>query len=452
MKTLRWCASFLFISCTFLAISPEAYAQSTCTPPTTRVWIIVQDAKGSIDTVWLGFDSSATRCDDPDLCDKDLPSPPPPGVHFFFPRFWSDCYTGGNVQDYRPFINSSQIDTFQLFFGLSLDSTFYPLTLRWSKQSIHQFCDSAIVSDIFGFFFKIDLTLTDSLRITNPFISQVDIRIYHARPLQISKEYYPLQTGNEWFYRETAFSSGESDTSSVQIIGDSLFSNGLRYYILDKPDIIGERFVRTDSGRIYYYNTFTEKDVQLFDFNANIGEITNNDWLGLFEYVTIVSIDTVDIFDRVSRVIKFKLDGLFMSEAIFSDIFGPIKVEDYVDGGPWPQLVKNLIGCSINEEIFGYTTSIKDEDGIPTAVHLEQNYPNPFNPETHFEFRIAKREFVSLKVFNMLGEEIATVVSEPLLPGIYTRSWEAPYIASGVYYYRLSAGSFTETRKMLLMK
>ena len=89
---------------------------------------------------------------------------------------------------------------------------------------------------------------------------------------------------------------------------------------------------------------------------------------------------------------------------------------------------------------------------VPKDYNLLQNYPNPFNPSTNFEFRIAESGFVSLKVFDMTGREVATIVSKELKAGEYIKQWNAGHLASGVYFYRLQAGSFSQTRKLLLLK
>ncbi len=89
---------------------------------------------------------------------------------------------------------------------------------------------------------------------------------------------------------------------------------------------------------------------------------------------------------------------------------------------------------------------------LPTTAHLSRNYPNPFNPETHFEFHIPHSEFVSLKVYDLLGREVATLVNEGRLPGVYSVSWDASHLPGGVYYYRMLVGGFAETKKMMLVK
>ena len=86
------------------------------------------------------------------------------------------------------------------------------------------------------------------------------------------------------------------------------------------------------------------------------------------------------------------------------------------------------------------------------TFRLDQNYPNPFNPATNFEFRISDFGFVSLKVFDVLGREVETLVNEVVGPGVHTVRWNASGSPSGVYLYQLRAGSFVEARKMVLTK
>ena len=95
----------------------------------------------------------------------------------------------------------------------------------------------------------------------------------------------------------------------------------------------------------------------------------------------------------------------------------------------------------------------------PDRFELEQNYPNPFNPTTEFRYQIADISHVRLKVFNLLGEEVITLVDEEKAPASYTVSWDASAQPSGIYFYRLEAvgtskakTSFTQIRKMALVK
>ena len=97
--------------------------------------------------------------------------------------------------------------------------------------------------------------------------------------------------------------------------------------------------------------------------------------------------------------------------------------------------------------------SVQDEpQGASKNFLLEQNFPNPFNPNTNISFSISTGAFVSLKVFDILGNEVASLVNEHLETGRYSTSFSARTISSGIYFYQLRTGNVVETRKMILMK
>ncbi|MFQ5639491.1 MAG: T9SS type A sorting domain-containing protein [bacterium] len=89
---------------------------------------------------------------------------------------------------------------------------------------------------------------------------------------------------------------------------------------------------------------------------------------------------------------------------------------------------------------------------IPEFFVLRQNYPNPFNPSTTIEFALAKRSAVQLKVFDIVGREVATLVDEAMTPGRYKVAFEPIDLSSGVYFYRITAGEFMQTKRLLLLK
>ena len=97
-------------------------------------------------------------------------------------------------------------------------------------------------------------------------------------------------------------------------------------------------------------------------------------------------------------------------------------------------------------------TAINDDQLIPTELTLEQNYPNPFNPSTSIQYTISDMQFVSLIVYDILGNEVATLVNSEKPSGVYEVEWNASNVPSGVYFYKLKTGSFVQTKKMLLLK
>ena len=91
-------------------------------------------------------------------------------------------------------------------------------------------------------------------------------------------------------------------------------------------------------------------------------------------------------------------------------------------------------------------------ENTPTSFELSQNYPNPFNPSTSIRYSIISKQFVQLKVFDELGNEVKTLVNEEKNVGTYEVVWNADILPSGIYYYRLLTDNFNDTKKMLLLK
>ena len=103
---------------------------------------------------------------------------------------------------------------------------------------------------------------------------------------------------------------------------------------------------------------------------------------------------------------------------------------------------------------YRYQPTNIGEDHIRTIsdFRLKQNYPNPFNPLTSIDFQIPNSEFVTLGIYNILGQKVATLVNEKKQSGSYNVKWDADKHAAGVYYYQLKAGEYLEVKKMVLLK
>ncbi len=104
--------------------------------------------------------------------------------------------------------------------------------------------------------------------------------------------------------------------------------------------------------------------------------------------------------------------------------------------------------------LAGTTTvvSVEDQANAPLQFSLSQNYPNPFNPNTSIQYAISSKQFVSLKVYDVLGNKIATLINKELAAGNYEVEFSGSNIPSGVYFYRLRAGSYSSTKKLVLLK
>ena len=100
----------------------------------------------------------------------------------------------------------------------------------------------------------------------------------------------------------------------------------------------------------------------------------------------------------------------------------------------------------------GIITNVPTNKSVPLHFDLSQNFPNPFNPTTTINFELERTSFTTLKVFDILGREVTTLVAEELKPGLYSRPWHALHCSSGIYFYLLQSGAYRETKKMLLLK
>jgi hypothetical protein len=103
--------------------------------------------------------------------------------------------------------------------------------------------------------------------------------------------------------------------------------------------------------------------------------------------------------------------------------------------------------------IYSYIpTDVTEYTGEFNDYSLSNNYPNPFNPTTTIKYQIPERNFVSIKVFDVLGNEIETLVDEEMSQGKYEVKFDGSLLSSGIYFYKIAVGNFVETKKMILLK
>jgi hypothetical protein len=130
-------------------------------------------------------------------------------------------------------------------------------------------------------------------------------------------------------------------------------------------------------------------------------------------------------------------------------------LDEGVAAGKWYYRLRqiDLDGTShLTSPIGVDVTADVREEQVPVQFALHQNYPNPFNPTTRITFGVSDIGFVSLRVFDVLGREVATLMNERLEPGTYTAIFDAQELAGGVYIYTLKAGRFQESKKLLLVR
>ncbi|MCX6163670.1 MAG: T9SS type A sorting domain-containing protein [Ignavibacteriae bacterium] len=137
--------------------------------------------------------------------------------------------------------------------------------------------------------------------------------------------------------------------------------------------------------------------------------------------------------------------GLVNSSAVILTAFGYTFLGTGTGGPPWGSV---LWRRPLSEILKIKTISLN----VPDKYYLYQNYPNPFNPVTNIKYQITNNKLVILKIYNILGKEITTLVNEKQSPGVYEVAFDGSQIPSGVYFYKLETGDFSEVKKMVLIK
>jgi len=277
-------------------------------------------------------------------------------------------------------------------------------------------------------------------------------------------KYYPLAVGNVWSYHYINFSdyycyviSNQHDYI-VQVVSDSIMPNGKKYFKVINGNYFMGLFQRIDSNTMNVYKWSNGTECITDSLFARKGDYFNS-CRGGYNPNQNLLFDTQNISfagqSRISRLING--NGLVGESYALMKGMGIFSNRECEFGGYY----EYLNGCIINGIQYGTILGVNNNSGeLPVQFSLYQNYPNPFNPTTKIKFSVpflplAKGEaegVVKLIIYDILGREVATLVNEKLSPGTYEVEWDASNYPSGVYFYKLTAGDFTQTKKMLLIK
>jgi hypothetical protein len=305
------------------------------------------------------------------------------------------------------------------------------------------------------------------------FISSIQIL---AQDTSIT-QYFPLKIGNIWVYQHSAF--GNPPCYCVKkikvMVTDTNIYNGKTYFqcqvsniIVSCPSTCGMGFLPYDSlmridsatGNVLRYapgsGCITPNETLLDSLKAR-----KNDTIKIYcqppvWYYTYVCSDTssITIFGLSKEARRFSIVGFEGGWArTYAKGIGLIR---YNCGVPFCNSQTQLQGCVINGVVYGDTGFVvginQISSEIPEQFALSQNYPNPFNPTTNIKFQVPKSGLVKLAVYDLLGKEIQTIVNQQLSPGTYEVDFNGSNLPSGIYYYKLQADEYSETKKMVLIK
>ncbi len=233
--------------------------------------------------------------------------------------------------------------------------------------------------------------------------------------------------------------------------------------------LIGDTLIVGRNGRITLYNALTLDS--LLQFNLTPGA----PYSGIIAFETDAGALPVELVEFTGRKVQ---EGVLLSWKTASERnnFG-FEIERKVQGGAWNTLgfvrgagtttetqsysfldksASGRVQYRLKQLDFDgqveYSTVIEVDAGLPKQFALAQNYPNPFNPTTLITYQLPVASEVSLKIYDALGREVATLVNGRQEAGLYTQPFNAANLSSGIYFYRLQAGNFVATKKMMLVK
>ncbi|MEG8947173.1 T9SS type A sorting domain-containing protein [Rosettibacter firmus] len=283
----------------------------------------------------------------------------------------------------------------------------------------------------------------------NGVLSQKVLKVFY--PGEVLK-LYPLATGNKWIYHEVGWAADIylhpiNDFKTIEVISDTIINN-IRFYKIKEREFIHYETIDSSNGKIYIAY-FDGDNINYFN-ERNLNALPGDDFSrGMVREIadSVKYIFGKNRFDR-----KFYINSLDVIFQEYVDGIGLYREERSFDFGYTISVLKGFI---IDGVLYGDTTKVdvKDEkEKIPKDYILYQNYPNPFNSETIITFSIPKHEHVILKIYDVLGREISTLFNKELEAGFHEFKFNAQNYYSGIYFYKIKAGNFSDTRKMILLK
>ncbi len=219
----------------------------------------------------------------------------------------------------------------------------------------------------------------------------------------------------------------------------------------------------TDDNNTIYAATYGDGVYASIDNGENWGEI-NTGLPNMYAYSVSVFGNEVYVSTWAGGVYKFVVSSAGKAHSATPSVKSVPIVGDWTSIGMGGIEVSSIMVDETTQTVYAgtstgaiykkldNTTDVNGDVVVPTEFALEQNYPNPFNPSTKIEFSIAKAGLYEIKVFNVLGQEVATIVNQDFSAGKYTFNFDASNLTSGIYFYKLVGNNVNMTKKMMLLK
>jgi hypothetical protein len=265
-------------------------------------------------------------------------------------------------------------------------------------------------------------------------------------------EYYPLAIGNKWIYKTYYFDgmgNYKERFSWEEVISDTTVNEKKYFKIL--KDYGPFYLIRIDSisGKVYKWEQNRDNEFLLNDLLIDVSESFETEAPGVSYYV-LSDEDTATVFNTLTKYKYYEGDGFVSHKFSLAKGFGVISEQS----SEAEVAHTSIVGALINGAIYGDTTivGINDEEKLPNSFKLFQNYPNPFNPTTSIKYSVPSLQFTIIKVYDVLSNEVSTLVNEVKSAGEYEVEFDGSNLSSGIYFYQIKSGSFIQTNKMILVR
>ena len=279
-----------------------------------------------------------------------------------------------------------------------------------------------------------------------------------TRSLVTNRRLFLISWYDDWgmgyHVRITYYDSSDVPQGNVDFIeGHVLFDDVARYLYAGGADIWNDQ--------ILLVYPLPGKDIKIVRFDAIDGEIQSREYILPYSFKAIEKFNVgVDVIfwgswgyitvndTNVTKIFRFRLDDY---NFVIEDTIGIISAQAPLSY-PRIKMYDGIIYVLANGIYYFSPTDVKKETEIPKTFALYQNYPNPFNPTTTISYDLPQRSRVKLSIYNLLGQEVATLVDKEQEPDRYNVKFDASGLPSGVYFYTLQTPYFAKTNKMVLVK
>ncbi len=278
--------------------------------------------------------------------------------------------------------------------------------------------------------------------------------------LQEALKYYPLHIGDYWEYHVTKTydnpNNMEEWIGAKWITGDTILSNNKKYFIIESnrlgtenSDFIEKRLIRIDSTTDNVYE-YLGSDVMIDSLLMRVNDTLYYKMISVVDYYyKLVFGDSVET--KLYKFYGVTNENISLSYELAKG-FGEIHRSYSYAPSYTIYLEYDLTYAKIDGIEYGVKTDVKTNKKMNEKFWLGQNYPNPFNPSTTINYSLKKPGFVQIKVYDVLGKEMATLVNGKKTAGNYSVMFNGNNLSSGVYFYVLDYGETKLLKKMMLLK